>query len=235
MKKSLYILFLILFLVSCKQPQSNDFSQENIIEDTFVQKTDTLTKISEPFKVNDIECYWIHYITEYDARMVLKNYKTNQILIDTDLIMSYWLTERYRDDDYFDEVNKVCFKDINFDSFRDFHCFNGGSNGAISSSSLVFLFNPKTKSFDYSEDLSYYTIYEVDSINHKLILFNEFRRGQDSTVYYFDKSKTGKVKVTESFVNYISLGETPMERSEYTKTINGKVVATKRDSISMED
>lgn len=235
MKAVFYIVIILLF-ANCKNSVNNSsLSAKKTYAITEI-KSDTIIKTSKPFKINNIKSYWTHYsINASQARMVLKNYKTDHILIDTDLILSYWLTENYNDDDYFDKVNRECLLDINFDGFKDFQCANNGSNGAMSNSTLVYIFNPKTKSFDYSEDVSLGVITRIDSINKKLILSSEFRRGADSIIYYFDRSKSGKIIASEVFSKYSSFGETAAWfYEEYTKSINGEVVETKRDSTKME-
>ncbi|MES2575247.1 MAG: hypothetical protein V4572_09915 [Bacteroidota bacterium] len=97
MKKLLH-LFIILVLASCNNTTKDISSKRSFITDTVSTTelpqnkiTDTLIKISEPFTINNIKCYWKHYIsTDNTARIVLKNYKTNQVIIDTDFILFYF-------------------------------------------------------------------------------------------------------------------------------------------------
>lgn len=94
MKIFLHI-FIILLLEGCINPTKNveptkGEIKKAIINDTVSAtelpeiKLDTLIKVSKPFKINGIECYWKHYITDDGVKFILKSYKTNQILIDTD-------------------------------------------------------------------------------------------------------------------------------------------------------
>src|SRR5690554_3472345 len=117
MKKLFYISFLIMFVLSCNNSKSIGFSKENtIITDTITKKNDTITKISNPFKINGIECYWKYSIFEGERIMVLRDYKTDQVLLDYSGYRAYsdW---DYKPEDYFDEFNKDIFIDVNFDGF----------------------------------------------------------------------------------------------------------------------
>ncbi|MES2575246.1 MAG: hypothetical protein V4572_09910 [Bacteroidota bacterium] len=110
---------------------------------------------------------------------------------------------------------------------------NLGSNGAISNSTEVYIFNPKTEKFDFSEELSANAILKIDHINRIVIERNEWRDGQDSTIIYFDK--LGKIKSKEVFSGYTIKKETGMWGfQEYVKTVNGKIVKEKIDSTAME-
>lgn len=227
-----------MLLISCKNSTKNITSTKTTIKDTVSTtelpeiKLDTIIKVSKPFKINGIECNWKHYITNDGVRFIFKNYRTNQILIDTDFILTY-ISENETSPSYFDTVNKELFVDLNFDGYKDFICESSGSNGAMSNSTLIYIFNPKTKSFYYSEELQANDILKIDKIKRLLILRHEWRDGQDSTIIYFNK--LGKIKSTEVYSGYTIKRETEAWGfQEYIKTINGKIVEYKRDSTVIE-
>lgn len=100
----------------------------------------------------------------------------------------------------------------------------------MSNSVLLYIFNNKTKTFNESEEIYGNEILKIDNIRRLLILRNEWRGGQDSTIIYFNKS--GKIKSTEVFSGYESKSDTAMWYYDiYVKTINGKKVKEKRDSL----
>lgn len=229
MKKLLYISFLILFLVSCKQPQSNDFSQENIIVDTFVQKTDTITKISEPFIVNNIECYWKVSIIrddegEHITRELIEDKTQKIILKDVD----FYHIEEHINIDF--EKEKENFKDVNFDGFKDFIVFNySNSPQDYLDFYNIHIFNKNTKSFDFSEELSDTQI-KIDSINKRVTSDYGYKNYSVHKIHYFNRN--GTIKFTEEFSEFLGINDTvSMIYKNYKKIINGEEVETKRDSI----
>lgn len=220
MKNLFYILFLILFLVSCKNLKNNSFTQEYIITDT-----DTLPKIGKVFKINDIECYFrlndtiIEDIS--DIIIELKEYKTNKILISHSDV---WIL-RFG----FDVNSTDNFEDVNFDGYKDFYHTNSSGN-IMGDLTHFYLFNKEAKQFEYWEELTDSHIEGTDSINKKLFMSNDYRFGRDSIVYSFDDF--GKIKFKEIFSDYSQeIDTTWVQYKEYRKIINGEEVETKRDSI----
>ena len=244
--KTFFHIFIILLLVSCKNPIKNTSSTKTTVKDSLSTKTieasintelpssniDTIMKVSMPFKINGIECSWKHYITNDGVRFILKNFTTNQVLIDTDFILTN-VSECYNSPTYFDIVNKEFFVDINFDGYKDFNFDSLGSNGAMSNSNISYIYDNKTNNFNLSEELSANAILKIDSINRILIQRNEWRDGQDSTIIYFNK--LGKIKSTEVFRYYSIKRETAMwEFQEYIKTFNNRIVTQKIDSTAIK-
>lgn len=244
MKKLLYISFLILFLVSCKQPQSSFPTEKNIVVDTIAIeelpnfKADTLTKISKPFLLNNLSCYWEHFFLVYDyggidfITMKLYDYKTKKILLEYEHRPKHYEDYDYKSEHYFDFINKRHFDDFNFDGFKDFTIYSHGSM-PMTSSTNIFLFNNETKTFEYS-DLSDTVIEEMDSINRTLTTYSFWLEGTSYTKYYFDKK--GKIKFTEltSETYYYPNDTTEMKIMDYTKIINGEEIETKIDTIKFE-
>lgn len=238
MKKLLYI-FIILSFLSCRNSKEVNISEEKIVvSDTASTKaiseikTDTLTKISEPFTVNDIECYWkVSIIMEqgdyeggYITRKLINNKTQKNILKDVD----FYHINGYNEIDF--EKEKRNFKDVNFDGLKDYITLNYSNSTPLNNFYNVHIFNSNIKSFDFSEELSDTGI-EIDSFNRKVTSSYGYREHSSYKIHHFDKY--GKNKFTEEF------SEDSGWRNDtitviykfYKKIINGEVVKTKRDSI----
>lgn len=237
LNKLVLVSFFLVFAGICLFPQKEFFGGgvTMVLVANKHETQDTVVMSSEVFKINGLDVCWTHYFTDYETRVVLINHQTDEVLIDTDFIISLWLSQNYKDDNYFQQVNEVCFVDLNFDGWKDFACEDLGSHGAISKQSLIYLFRHKSNLFEYEVDLFEGTIRKIDSVHCKLIFINDFRRGSDSVVYYFDSAKTAQIISTESFLSYVGHWETgAWFHKEYSKTMHGEVIETRRDSILIE-
>lgn len=235
MKSHILLIFIILIFTSCKNTTKENPTKKDVKNNIVAfnklsnKELDTIVKTSNTFKINGIECIWKHYIINEEVRFILKDFKTNQTLIDTDYILNY-ISESDTSSTYFKTVNEKCFVDLNFDGFKDFTCESRGSNGAMSNIVIIYIFNNKTKTFNESEEIYGNEILKIDKIKRSLILSHEWRHGQDSTIIYFNK--LGKIKYTEVYSGYSSIIDTTTwVYNIYIKTINGKKVKEKRDSI----
>lgn len=235
MRKIVFI-FIILLLAGCKNPTKNAQTKKAVIIDTIATgepreiKYDTIVKISEPFQLNGIFCYWENHIVcgeEHIEKTIvnLKNYKTKQIVLETTLDIGDSVD--YKSDEYFNSLNNEYFKDLNFDGFKDFYYYSKGSM-AMTSLTNIYLFNSKEKLFEYSEYLSAIRIEEVDKKKRILITSSFDRDFEVNTTHHFDKS--GKVKYTEVLTTHYDL----FEYKTYEKIVNGKVVEKKVDSTATE-
>lgn len=231
MKNLLYISLLIMLVLSCKNPKDIDFSEENdITADTITEKNDIFTKISKPFMINGIECYWkVSIIMEqgdfeggFIIRELIDNKTRKTILKDTDFAH----IDRYKEIDF--EEEKENFKDINFDGLKDFIVFNhSGTPLPYNFFYNIHIFDNSTKSFDFSEELSGTEI-EIDSTNRKVISNYLYMGHSAKTIHYLDKN--GKIKFTEVFrEDSTTINDTVYTGKEYMKIINGKIVETKED------
>ena len=91
MKKLTYI-FIILLVASCKNAIQNNLTVDKVVvADTVATealpeyKTDTLSKISNPFLLNKLLCYWEHFFVIYnygglEITMKLYDYKTKKLV-----------------------------------------------------------------------------------------------------------------------------------------------------------
>lgn len=220
MKKTLYI-FTILLLSSCKNP----IIKENIV----LQKTekDTIFRISNPFKINNMEIYWKYYFTtEGEMLMTLKEHKTNITLLEhSDIIRLEF--DYHKNYDYLNEQYLENFQDVNFDDYVDFALYSNQDSGSGGAFFRIYLFNNDKKVFECSEELSGGEV-ETDTINKTLTTF-----WKSGTSFNFQKTfhfgQNGKIEFTENFVNeYL---EENIWKTEYRKIINGKVVEQKIDTI----
>ena len=174
MKKLIYISFLTIIAFSCQNSKNNKVSEENtvdkekVITDTLVQKvpeykkaeinydkSDKLVKVSEPFLINGIKCFWEFELTVYEGAKggsgvnKLKNHNTNKVLL---------LNEDYFDLDLFNSIDKNNFdfngefKDANFDGLKDFIVYSRTGSGSGGSAFNVYLFNKKKNIFEISDD-----------------------------------------------------------------------------------
>lgn len=235
MKKLLYIF--IIFLVSCKKTEDKPIVTENVKQDTLVQtvpvyeevnyysKPDTLVKISKPFVVNNIKCYWeLTGIADSDYPLVyaileLKNYKNNKVLLSRE--------EDFYDRYYFEDKGELSFQpqDVNFDGFKDFVFRSHTGSGSGGTAYLVYFFDNNKKVFDSIMEIGNI---EIDNINKTISgswKSGVFDRGE--ITHYFGNN--GKVKYSEHIMSEkIEAGV----KITSEKIINNKTIETKTDTIS---
>jgi hypothetical protein len=229
LKLSLVLVQIILF-ISCKNAVTKTATptapQKVINTDTVAHqesheiKWDTVKHQSNPFEINGVFLYWEKNFVMADERiselyLKLKYLKTKQLLFEIPLDL-----EDHTDnsDDFYNKMKKESFDDYNFDGFMDASYYLTGSK---TSSTAIYLFNPNTKSFEYSEELSA-TFIDLDKKNRILVaeyidVYSDF---ETTKKHHFDKN--GKIKYTEVIKEYI-------DYKIYEKIMNGEVV--KRDSI----
>jgi len=244
--KTLFHIVIILTLGSCKNITKNPHAKTGVNTDTLASsvipdyKTDTLTKTSKPFTLNKLSCYWNHFFvinnygdstTYLEIKMTLKDYKTKKTLLAYEIIPRYLPDYNYKSQAYFDTVNVRYFIDVNFDGFKDFKIYDDGST-PMASMTNIYIFNNKTKSFNYSEELSDNTLEELDTINKTLTTFSWGLNTQYSKKHYF--AKNGKIKFTEVIAeeNYYPDDTTSMLIKTYKKMVNGIAIEIKIDTLS---
>lgn len=233
MKKTFYILT-ILLITSCKKAIQNNYPLEKVIvADTVATaelpayKADTLSKISNSFLLNKLLCYWEHFFVIYDyggleITMKLYDYKTKKLLLEYEYQPKYIENYDYKSKTYFDSINKRHFDDFNFDGFKDFTLYEYGSM-PMTSATVIMLFNNETKTFEHSE-LSAPTIDEIDSVN-KILTTHEWNMEYSyDKKYHFDNN--GKIKFIE---DYTYPNDTAVVY--YKKIINEKIVEQRTDTL----
>lgn len=251
MKNLFYIPFLIILVLNCKKTKSNpgtagsisDTITKTIFEEEIIEnKRDTIIKKSESFKLNNILCYWEHSFYLYDGilqevSMKLKEYKTERLLFENSDYVKYEADFEYKSENYFDEINKKHFKDVNFDGYKDFVIYSHGSM-PMTSMTNIYLFDNQTKTFVRSEkeheDLSDNSIEEIDSVN-RILVTSSFDRGKTyERKHHFDNN--GKIKFTECFTEEFYYANDTIEKriTTYIKLIKGKEVETKTDTVKLE-
>lgn len=253
MKKLFYISFLILFLVSCKNSKSVRFPEENTVipetvseEEIIEVKYDTIIKTSDPFKLNNILCYWEHtlivanyidYSVLDNIVMKLKDYKTSRLIVEESDYVKYERDFDYKSDNYFEEINKRYFKDVNFDGYKDFITFSYGSMG-MTNSTGIYIFDKHTQTFVSKkdadgEDLSDNYIEEIDSVNRILVTSSFDMEAQYTRKHYFDKN--GKIKFSEYITEKsIEISDTIYGIFDYSKIINGKEIERRIDTLKWD-
>jgi hypothetical protein len=221
--------------LSCQNSKSNKVSEENTVEKEKVI-TDTLNKVSEPFLINGIKCYWEFELTVYDGAKggsginKLKNHNTNKVLL---------LNEDYFDLDLFISIDKHNFdfngefKDANFDGFKDFIVYSRTGSGSGGSAFNVYLFDKKKNIFKFSKELSggEFEINEADKT-----VSTYWKMGvswNSSQVHHFDKN--GKIKFTEITTREVITGDTTsLLQTTYKKIVEGKTIKTEIDTTKFE-
>jgi hypothetical protein len=254
MKNVLYISFFTLLFLSCQNSQKsesfekNNIDEENIITDTLVQKvpeykkteinwakSDTLVKISEPFLINGIQCFWELTLYLYkgeksgSGKLELKNKKNGEIILNKE--EDYYYLERLGVvDDW--QLNDDVFKDSNFDGYKDIILYNRGASGSAGEFSDIFLYNPLNRIYEKSETLSGYNI-DIDTITKTISSYAKNGAGYNvtDTIHF---GKNGKIKyseVTEREKINKSDGK-PLFKITYNKVMNDKIVKTKIDTVA---
>lgn len=194
-------------------------------------KNDSIKKVSKPFELNNILCYWENYILDDEIiHLNLKDYKTKQKLLSTSMTFADFdavgIKIELTSDDLFYELNNKFFEDLNFDGLKDFSFYGKGST-AMTSLTNIYLFNNGTKSFEDSEYLNATSIDQIDRKNRILITTNFESDFEETKRHYFDK--LGKLKYTEIITTSDSIvnDTSTIYKKIYQKLINGKVVKTK--------
>ena len=234
----LLVLVQIIFFTSCKTAVIKTTiptpPQKVINTDTVSHqgnheiKWDTLKHQSNPFEMNRILLYWEKNYVMADGGISeiyvrLRNYKTKQLLVEVPLDFEDHIDNS---DDFYNKLKERCFTDYNFDGFDDISVYSKGSM-AMTSVTAIYLFNPKTKAFDDSEELSATDI-EVDKKNKILIARNFDLHSETTKKHHFNKF--GIIKYTEVFTYY----NDSIEYKTYEKIVNGKVVESKVDSTATD-
>lgn len=240
MKKLTYI-FIILLVASCKNAIQNNLTVDKVVvADTAATealpeyKTDTLSKISNPFLLNKLLCYWEHFFVIYnygglEITMKLYDYKTKKLLLEYEYQPKYEENYDYKSATYFDSINKDHFDDFNFDGFKDFTLYEYGSM-PMTSATVIMLFNNETKTFEHSE-LSAASIDEIDNVN-RILTTHEWDR---ENVYYkkYHFNKNGKIKFREEIAEseYSPNDTVIMKIRKYEKIKNEKIVEQRIDTL----
>jgi hypothetical protein len=192
--KNLISIFIILVLMSCRNTAENvslkkDHKDEVSVKELSQTKIDTSVKISAPFNLNNIKCNWKQIDSVSGAITIeLRDYKTQRILLSySDYFKS---GNDINAEDYFNEH----FEDLNFDGFKDFFITSQGSK-PMTDLVNMYLFNEKTKSFEFSEELSDNAIEEIDSVNRILSTTSSTLDGETIKKHYFNKN--GTIKYSE--------------------------------------
>ena len=249
--KKIFLFSFVLFGLfnSCQNSEKKTVSAEKISTDSIEQKIsqhkkseindekfDTLLKISTPFIVNGIKCFWEFELTVYEGEEggnginTLKNYNTNKVLL---------INEDYFDLELFNSIEKNNFDfngefyDANFDGLKDFIVYSETGSGSGGSFFNVYLFNKKKNIFEISNELSGGE-FEVNELDKTVSTHWRMGYGSNSSqVYHFDKN--GKIKFTEITTQVIIDGDTTsLLQTIYEKVVDGKIIKTEIDTTKFE-
>lgn len=142
------ILFIFIILISGCRRNTIENSLYRGMDDTISVKlfseriSDTIIKVSKPFIINQIECYWKHELRESKINIQIRDYITDKILMEDSFYIYYPIdhTAAY----YFETLNHDSFKDVNFDGLTDVIYRSYGST-ALSDEARVYLYDNVTK------------------------------------------------------------------------------------------
>lgn len=217
--------------MSCRNTAENvslkkDRKDKVSVKELSQTQIDTSVKISTPFSINYIKCNWKQIDSVSGATTIeLRDYKTQRILLSySDYFKS---GNDFNAEDYFNEH----FQDLNFDGFKDFLITSQGSNAATDKVN-IYLFDKKTKSFEFSEELSDNVIEEIDNANRILSTSSSTLDNEIIKKHYFNKN--GTVKYSEIITKSdISENDSVAHyKNNYEKIVNGKVVNTREYSTT---
>ncbi len=219
-----------LLLYSCNFKQENketkivDSSKKDtsvIAKNTF-PKYDTFVKTSSDFIVNNINCYFKYETVSEDT--------LGYCNVVTQLIDKATGKAILENEDFYYGFNPEKFQigqdDFNFDGNKDYSFYSNENSGSGGVFYKIYLFNNKTKRFDYSELLSGGNV-EVDSLNKTVSNFWKMGAGFRSTEN-IRFGKQGKIKFIERKISEGIEGDTLGRRKiTYEKKINSKIVKRK--------
>lgn len=221
------------------------FELDTISKDTFKYKKYQFQRYSapienhifysKPFKINNLICNWVT-ITEVlfeDDKKPLKakniirkliNSKTKKAILvsQPDMIIG-------NETNLFDSLSDH-FKDFNFDGYLDFTIYNSISSGATHAFYDNYIFNPKTKKFEYSKKISGAEITIDKTLRTATFFYNMGRTYHLEHIIYYDAK--GTVLYEEKFIEEL-LKEKSTDEYYYLKTYekikNGKRILRKTE------
>lgn len=153
--------------------------------------------------MNNIDCFWkttVEIIFDEDKKPLkaknifreLVNAKTrkNILITQQDMVIGNDIDSFYNS--YGD------FKDFNFDGYLDFSIYNSICSGASHAFFDNYIFNPKTKKFDYDKKLSGSEI-TINKNQKTITLFYNMGKSYhlEHIIHY---SKSGKIYYEEKFI-----------------------------------
>lgn len=198
----------------------NTFNYKKIRFERYGKPIESHVFYSKPFKINNIICNWItttEVIFEDDGTPLkaknisrkLINSKTKKVILvsQPDMIIG-------NENNLFDLLSDN-FKDLNFDGYLDFSIYNSISSGATHAFYDNYIFNPKTKKFEYCKKLSGGEITIDKTLRTASLYYNMGKSYHlEHTIYYDSK---GKVLYEEKFIEEL-LKEKNSDEYYYLKT-----------------
>lgn len=200
------------------------------------EKQDTLIKLSEPFLINGINCFWEFELTLFEGAtggngiLKLMEYDTHKVLL---------LNGDYYRLDLFNIIDKdkfgfnQGFKDANFDGDKDFVAYSYTGSGSGGSFNNVYLFDKEKNIFELSEELSGG---ELNINTNNKTVSTQWKMGvgwHSSRVHHFDIN--GKMKFTEQTTyEAITVDSIGLWEKTYTKIIKNEIVEKEIDTTDKD-
>lgn len=190
---------------------------------------------SKPFKINNLECYWetTLEITFDDNKKPLKAKNITRKLINSKTRKTLLISQPdmiIRDEKSLFYSSSDDFKDFNFDGYADFSIYNSIYSGASHAFYDNYLFNPKTKKFDYSKKLSGSEITVDNKLRTITLYYNMGRSYHVEHIIHYDLK--GKILFEEKFIEEL-LKEKNSDEYYYLKTYqkikNNKIILNKTE------
>lgn len=249
MKNIIYFLTII-FFVSCKNPQKNKISEEEITIDTISQKVsknvktnlikkDTIFLVNSlVLKINDVDCYWEYEIKKSEQNDInmfvlnqkLKSVNSNSILFETKNEANNSNLNLSDEDLVYIRTHQLynleC-EDINLDGFCDFKILTERAAAGSNETTEAYLFNPKNKKFELSKIFSG-TNLQYDKKKNRISTMWKMSVREYSFGYINLKSNKKDVDFFEEIYQN-------QDTILYTKSIGKKVIKRKKIILKREE
>lgn len=203
-------------------------------EKEFVEKNgshvERQTYYSRLFTINKLECFWKTEIEilfddngeSLRAKNIIRkliNRKTKKVILtsDEDVIV-------HNETAFFETIDDN-FKDFNFDGYLDFSIYNQYSSGASHTFFDNYLFNPKTKQFEYSKELSNAEITIDKNLKTTTLFYSMGRMYHHEKIIHYNEK--GNILYIESYIDEEKKGKNSDQYyilHTYLKKKNGKVI-----------
>ncbi len=227
---------------------NDTFKLDTISKDTFRYEKEYFKRYDKPvenhifysntFKINNLSCFWqttieIHFD---DNGKPLQGKNITRILINKQtkkpILVSMPNVIVHNETDFFDPLLDN-FKDYNFDGYVDFSMYNFISSGATHAFFDNYLYNPKTKKFDYDRKSAGAEITVDEKLKTVTFYQNLGRIYHNETIQYYNQK--GTIMYEESISEEEQKeknSDTYFIKKTYTKKVNGKIV---KKSVSKEN
>jgi hypothetical protein len=207
-----------------------------IVKDSIKVEKDSIFIVKGlPLEVNGVTCYWEYKVKKGSQtnknvsiqKQTLKTCQNNKILFETSNFDEEDNSQFSLKSITNSKVLNVDCIDINDDGYCDFKILIERAAAGANETHEVFLFNPKLREFELSEVFSGTNV-EYDKEKNRI----SFMLKMGARMYSFGYTNLNKNKRDIDFVENINQNQ---DTIVYTKSINKKIIKTKRVILQRED